>query len=416
MGILHKFSAGSSFSFSSPSLSDFRFRFLLYFCGSPVCATEKEEGGPERPWRETGRPSSRSCQAGKPQEAARGRRAARSGAARDQSGDYDQCLNDWDENFPPSEDFQGIDEYFQGTNENDGEIPSSGNFKSSEDDYENGGHFFPSGEFKDNNVGDDEFPPSEDFEGTDEDFPPSEDFQGTNEDDEEFPPSGDFKSNDDDYGNAGQSFSNEEFKRNNVGDDDFPPSEDFQGTNEDNEDFPPSEDFQASNEDDEEYLSSGDFQSSEDDYTIGGHSFPSDKLKINNVDVDFPPSEDFQDTDEYFQGTKQDGENFHSSGDFERNEDDYVNGGHNVDDDFPPNDYVDDDVLNHSAATNQGDRHSLVQSPDNVLLDTPCGDKENPSSEDDEIVETLQRNIVSRTRIRPFYINPNHSSYTRSRK
>jgi hypothetical protein len=55
------------------------------------------------------------------------------------------------------------------------------------------------GEFKDSNVGDDEFPPSEDFEGIDEDFPPSEDFQGTNEDDEEFPPSGDFKSNDDDF-------------------------------------------------------------------------------------------------------------------------------------------------------------------------------------------------------------------------
>jgi hypothetical protein len=403
-----------------------------------------------------------------------------------QSGDYDQRLNDWDENFPPSEEFQGTDEDFQGTNEYDEEFPSSGNFKSSEDDYDNGGHSFPSGEFKDNNVGDDEFPPSEDFEGTDEDFPPSEDFQGTNEDDEEFPPSGDFKSNDDDYGNVGQSFPNEEFKGSNVGDDDFPPSEDFQGTDEDNEDFPPSEDFQASNEDDEEYPSSGDFQSSEDDYAIGGHSFPSDKLKGNNVDdVDFPPSEDFQDTDEDFQGTKQDGENFHSSGDFESSEDDYVNGGHNVDDDFPPNEDfqgTDDDdgkfspsenlngidslmgdddfpsseyfhgrsndigedgnhvssdfdiplmneiineddgprnedhVLNHSTATNQGDRHSLVQSPDNVLLDIPSGDKENPSSEDDEIVETLQRNIVSRTRTRPFYINPNHSSYTRSRK
>ena len=58
------------------------------------------------------------------------------------------------------------------------------NFKSSEDDYDNGEHSFPIGEFKDNNVGDDEFPPSEDFEGTDEDFPPSEDFQDTNEDDE----------------------------------------------------------------------------------------------------------------------------------------------------------------------------------------------------------------------------------------
>jgi hypothetical protein len=99
----------------------------------------------------------------------------------------------------------------------------------------------------------------------------------------------------------------------------------------------------------------------------------SDKLKSNNVDVDFLPSEDFQDTNEGFQGTKQVGENFHSSGDFEINEDDYANGGHNVHDDFPPNDYVDDDVLNHSIATNQGDRYSLVQSPDNVLLDTPCG-------------------------------------------
>ena len=113
------------------------------------------------------------------------------------------------------------------------------------------------------------------------------------------------------------SLSTAEFKISNVSADDFPPSEDFQGTDEDNEDFPPSEDFQASNEDDEEYLSSGNFQSSENDYTIGGHSFPSDKLKNNNVDVDFLPSEDFQDTDEDFQGTKQDGENFHLSGDFE---------------------------------------------------------------------------------------------------
>jgi hypothetical protein len=95
------------------------------------------------------------------------------------SGDCDQHLNDWDENFPPSEDFQGIDEYFQGTNEYDEEFPSSGNFKSSEDDYDNGGHSFPSGEFKDINVGDDEFPRSEHFEGIDEYSPPSEDFQGT---------------------------------------------------------------------------------------------------------------------------------------------------------------------------------------------------------------------------------------------
>jgi hypothetical protein len=73
-----------------------------------------------------------------------------------------------------------------------------------------------------------------------------------------------------------------------------------------------------------------------------------------------------------------------------------------------------DHVLNHSTATNQGDGHSLFQSADNVFLDIPFGDEENPSSEDNEIVETLQRNIVSRTGTRPFYINPNHSSYTRS--
>jgi hypothetical protein len=42
------------------------------------------------------------------------------------------------------------------------------------------------------------------------------------------------------------------------------------------------------------------FQSSEDDYAIGGHSLPSDKLKGNNLDVDFPPSEYFQDTNEDF--------------------------------------------------------------------------------------------------------------------
>jgi hypothetical protein len=64
-------------------------------------------------------------------------------------------------------------------------------FKSSEDDYANG-HTFLNGEFKGNNV-DDDFPPSEDFQGTNDDdeiFPPSEDFQGTHEDDEEFPSSG----------------------------------------------------------------------------------------------------------------------------------------------------------------------------------------------------------------------------------
>jgi hypothetical protein len=88
--------------------------------------------------------------------------------------------------------------------------------------------------------------------------------------------------------------------------------------------------------------------------------------------------------------------------DFKRNEDDYVNSGNNFDDDFPPNYYVDNDVLKHHVATNEGHRHSLDQSPHNVLFDTPRDDKENPSSGDDEIMETLQRNIVSRTMIRHY--------------
>jgi hypothetical protein len=39
--------------------------------------------------------------------------------------------------------------------------------------------------------------------------------------------------------------------RQNVGDEYFPPSEDFQGIDEDDEDFPPSEDFQGTSKDDE---------------------------------------------------------------------------------------------------------------------------------------------------------------------
>jgi hypothetical protein len=82
-------------------------------------------------------------------------------------------------------------------------------------------------------------------------------------------------------------------------------------------------------------------------------------------------------------------------------------------DDGPRNE---DHVHNHSTATNQGDSLSLVRSPDNVFLDIPSSDNEISSSEDDAIVETLQRSIVSRTRNIDFYINLNHSSSTRSMK
>jgi hypothetical protein len=65
-----------------------------------------------------------------------------------------------------------------------------------------------------------------------------------------------------------------------------------------------------------------------------------------------------------------------------------------------------DHVLNDSGATNQGDRHSLVRSPHNALYDISPSDEEISSSEDDEILETLSKNNVSRSGTRPFYINP----------
>ena len=73
----------------------------------------------------------------------------------------------------------------------------------------------PSGDPKDSKQDDDNFPPSEDFNGTYDEFPSSEDFNGT----------------DDDFG---------EDEDINNGEYDFPPSEDFNGTN---DGFPLSEDF-----------------------------------------------------------------------------------------------------------------------------------------------------------------------------
>ena len=48
---------------------------------------------------------------------------------------------------------------FQATNEDIEEFPLSGDFKSSEDDYVDGGQFFPGGQFKGTNGDDDVFPP-----------------------------------------------------------------------------------------------------------------------------------------------------------------------------------------------------------------------------------------------------------------
>jgi hypothetical protein len=91
------------------------------------------------------------------------------------SGEF-KGINVDDDDFPPSEDFQGTNdddenfppsENFQGTSEDDEEFPSSGDFKSSEDDYVDGGQFFPGGQFKGINGDDDVFTLGKDFRGID---------------------------------------------------------------------------------------------------------------------------------------------------------------------------------------------------------------------------------------------------------
>ena len=108
-----------------------------------------------------------------------------------------------DDDFSPSEDFQDTDEDFQGTKKDDENFPSSGDFENNEDDYNNGGH----------NV-DDVFPPNEDFQGTDDDagkFSPSENFNGIDSlmGDDDFPSSEYFHERSNDIGEDGNYFSSE---------------------------------------------------------------------------------------------------------------------------------------------------------------------------------------------------------------
>jgi hypothetical protein len=102
-----------------------------------------------------------------------------------------QSTNEDDEEFPSSGDFKSSeDDYVNG-----GHSFPSGEFKGSNVDDDD---FPPSEDFQRTNE-------------DDKDFPPSGDFQGTNEDDEEFMSSGDFKSSEDDYVNSGHFFPSEEF-------------------------------------------------------------------------------------------------------------------------------------------------------------------------------------------------------------
>ena len=66
------------------------------------------------------------------------------------------------------------------------------------------------------------------------------------------------------------------------------------------------------------------------------------------------------------------------------------------DEEYPPSQYL-----------KSKDDHSV----DNI----PLNDDENPYTNDDQMMEMLPRNIVSRSRSRPFRINASCSSYTRGR-
>ena len=326
----------------------------------------------------------------------------------------------YDDNFPPSEDFQGTNddlpesEDFQGTND---DFPSSKYFPPSEDfcgidddirpsedfngtdddsgeeeDINNGENDFPQSEdfngrnddfppSEDLNVTDDEFPPSEDFNGTDDEFPPSEDFNGT---DDEFPPSEDFNGTDDEFPPS------EDF---NGTDDELPPSEDFNGTD---DDLPPSEDFNGND---------GDYHPSED---------------FNGTDDDFPPSEDFNGTDD----------DFSPSEDFNGTDD------HSVDDEATNDEDSDSPFSEEFSGTNNVDGHiDLAASDHDNNFHNEFGDEifnegghmhhneNNHPAEDvvaDIMVQEIQRQNPMQSRIkcrtRPFYVNPKHSSYTRSRK
>jgi len=231
------------------------------------------------------------------------------------------------------------------------------------------------------------FPPSWKLKGTDEDgeyFPPSEAFKGTVEDNEYFPTSGNFKSNDDDYDDDGDFLPSGEFKGTNDDDGDFPPCEDFKGI--DDAEFPPNGEFDGvdSVQDDDAFSSSEDLHGRSNDIDDDVNNFP--------IEFYIPLNDEII----------------------------------NEDDDGPRSE---DRVLSHPNATIWGSQHSLDGSPNNVECDYNKDDI-TPSEEDIldredyditiKLMETIQRSIAFAPMIsimtRPFYINPNHSSYTRCRK
>ena len=64
------------------------------------------------------------------------------------------------------------------------------------------------------------------------------------------------------------------------------------------------------------------------------------------------------------------------------------------------------------AMNHDGDEFSNYIQNDHNKYNIPPNDDENVSTKNHEMMETLQENIASRSRSRPFHINPKYSSYT----
>ena len=127
-----------------------------------------------------------------------------------------------------------------------------------------------------------------------------------------------------------------------------------------------------------------------------GDISPSNDFKGTNEEAkNFPPSEDFSGTDDNDIPTQIDisltNENINDVNDGYRNQ---------------------DPILSQSTATIKGGKCSpigylnIVEHDDNIDDDTP----------NMNIQETIACMTISKTRNRPLYINPNHSSYTRCMK
>ena len=160
----------------------------------------------------------------------------------------------------------------------------------------------------------------------------------------------------------------------------FSPSGDFNGRDEYGEEFPLGEDFDYMDENGEEFPMSENLKRTYED----GDGFPLGEDGTNDDDAYprgvFPLSG-------YFTRTNGDSEEFHAS-----------------------------EYIKEYCPSKHGDEFPYrVQNDlreDNIRLNND----ESSCREDNEMMEMLQANIVSRSTTKHFYINPRYSNYTRYRK